>query len=136
MFIPNKTFNAMRLGVVSIIAVLTLVIAGESVLFIKMQQDNKVVLDSLTTRIDKVSIESNSDYRNVSGQQDGMDELLHETIAKVDAQATSIAQLQELTTRTQISVDKLLKNECTPETAIYVLTRDMAAVCRTLGVIP
>jgi len=126
----------MRLGVVSIIAVLTLVIAGESVLFIKMQQDNKVVLDSLTTRIDKVSIESNSDYRNVSGQQDGMDELLHETIAKVDAQATSIAQLQELTTRTQISVDKLLKNECTPETAIYVLTRDMAAVCRTLGVIP
>ncbi len=126
----------MRLGVVSIIAVLTLVIAGESVLFIKMQQDNKVVLDSLTTRIDKVSIESNSDYRNVSGQQDGMDELLHETIAKVDAQATSIAQLQEFTTRTQVSVDKLLKNECTPETAIYVLTRDMAAVCRTLGVIP
>jgi len=136
MFIPNKTFNAMRLGVVSIIAVLTLVIAGESVLFIKMQQDNKVVLDSLTTRIDKVSIESNSDYRNVSGQQDGMDELLHETIAKVDAQATSIAQLQEFTTRTQVSVDKLLKNESTPETAIYVLTRDMAAVCRTLGVIP
>jgi hypothetical protein len=136
MFIPNKTFNAMRLGVVGIIAILTLVIAGESVLFIKMQQDNKVVLDSLTTRIDEVSKESNSDYRNVSGQQDGTSELLYETIAKVDAQAATITQLQEFTTRTQISVDKLLRNECTPETAIYVLTKDMAAVCRTLGVIP
>jgi hypothetical protein len=36
----------------------------------------------------------------------------------------------------QTSVNKLLRNECTPETAIYVLTRDMVAVCRSLGVVP
>jgi hypothetical protein len=136
MFIPNKTFNAMRVGVLGLIATLILVIAGQSVLFVQMQQDNKVVLDSLTLRIEQVAQESNSDYRDVNGEQDGMNELLHETITKVDAQALLITQLQDATARTQTSVDKLLRNECTPETAIYVLTRDMVAVCRSLGVQP
>lgn len=136
MFIPNKTFNAMKVGVLGLIATLILVIAGQSVLFVKMQQDNKMVLDSLTLRIEQVAQESNNDYRDVNGEQDGMNELLHETITKVDAQAVLITQLQDATARTQISVDKLLKNECTPETAIYVLTRDMVAVCRSLGVQP
>lgn len=136
MFIPNKTFNTMRVGVLGLIATLILVIAGQSVLFVQMQQDNKVVLDSLTLRIEQVAQESNSDYRDVNGEQDGMNELLHETITKVDAQALLITQLQDATARTQTSVDKLLRNECTPETAIYVLTRDMVAVCRSLGVVP
>ena len=136
MFIPNKTFNAMRVGVLGLIATLILVIAGQSVLFVQMQQDNKVALDSLTLRIEQVAQESNSDYRDVNGEQDGMNELLHETITKVDAQALLITQLQDATARTQTSVDKLLRNECTPETAIYVLTRDMVAVCRSLGVQP
>ena len=136
MFIPNKTFNAMRVGVLGLIATLILVIAGQSVLFVQMQQDNKVALDSLTLRIEQVAQESNSDYRDVNGEQDGINELLHETITKVDAQALLITQLQDATARTQTSVDKLLRNECTPETAIYVLTRDMVAVCRSLGVQP
>ena len=136
MFIPNKTFNAMRVGVLGLIATLILVIAGQSVLFVKMQQDNKMVLDSLSARIEQVAQESNCDYRDVNGEQDGMNELLHETITKVDAQALLITQLQDATARTQTSVDKLLRNECTPETAIYVLTRDMVAVCRSLGVQP
>ena len=126
----------MRVGVLGLIAALILVIAGESVLFVKMQQDNKVVLDSLTARIEQVAQESNNDYRDVNGEQDGMNELLHETITKVDAQTLLITQLQDATARTQTSVDKLLRNECTPETAIYVLTRDMVAVCRSLGVQP
>ena len=126
----------MRVGVLGLIATLILVIAGQSVLFVKMQQDNKVVLDSLTTRIEQVAQESNNDYRDVNGEQDGMNQLLHETITKVDAQTLLITQLQDATARTQTSVDKLLRNECTPETAIYVLTRDMVAVCRSLGVQP
>jgi len=126
----------MRVGVLGLIATLILVIAGQSVLFVKMQQDNKMVLDSLSARIEQVAQESNSDYRDVNGEQDGMNELLHETITKVDAQALLITQLQDATARTQTSVDKLLRNECTPETAIYVLTRDMVAVCRSLGVQP
>ena len=126
----------MRVGVLGLIATLILVIAGQSVLFVQMQQDNKVALDSLTLRIEQVAQESNSDYRDVNGEQDGINELLHETITKVDAQVVLITQLQDATARTQTSVDKLLRNECTPETAIYVLTRDMVAVCRSLGVQP
>ena len=53
-----------------------------------------------------------------------------------ETQAADIVRLQSDISRIQTSVDKLLKNECTPETAIYVLTRDMVAVCRSLGVQP
>ena len=136
MFIPNKTFNAMRVGVLGIIAALTLVIVGQSVLFVQMQQDNKVTLDSLSARIDLLDEETSDKYKDVNGEQTGMGMLLQETITKVDGQALLIAQLQDATARTQTSVDKLLRNECTPETAIYVLTRDMVAVCRSLGVQP
>lgn len=136
MFIPNKTFNAMKVGVLGLIAALILVIAGESVLFVKMQQENKVVLDSLNTKIQLLAAETMSNYKDVNGEQTGMGMLLQETIQKVNEQSLSIQQLQELTMQTQVSVSKLLKNECTPETAIYVLTRDMVAVCRSLGVQP
>lgn len=136
MFIPNKTFNAMRVGVLGIIAALTLVIVGQSVLFVQMQQDNKVTLDSLSARIDLLDEETSDKYKDVNGEQTGMGMLLQETITKVDGQALLITQLQDATARTQTSVDKLLRNECTPETAIYVLTRDMVAVCRSLGVQP
>ena len=126
----------MRLGVVSIIAALILVIAGQSVLFLKMQQDNKVMLDSLNVKIESLAAETMNNYKDVNGEQTGMGMLLEETIKNVNEQSLSIQQLQELTGQTQVSVSKLLKNECTPETAIYVLTRDMVAVCRSLGVQP
>lgn len=136
MFIPNKTFNAMRVGILGIIAALTLVIVGQSVLFVQMQQSNKVTLDSLSARIDLLDEETSDKYKDVNGEQTGMGMLLQETITKVDGQALLITQLQDATARIQTSVDKLLRNECTPETAIYVLTRDMVAVCRSLGVQP
>ena len=80
MFIPNKTFNAMRVGVLGLIATLILVIAGETVLFVKMQQDNKVVLDSLNAKIELLAAETMSNYKDVDGEQTGMGMLLEETI--------------------------------------------------------
>jgi hypothetical protein len=136
MFIPNKTFNAMRVGVLGLIATLILVIAGESVLFVKMQQDNRVVLDSLTVRVAQIAQATNTRLVQTNSRQNGTEENVINLNKLLETQAVLITQLQDATARTQVSVDKLLKNECTPETAIYVLTRDMVAVCRSLGVQP
>ena len=136
MFIPNKTFNAMRVGVLGLIATLILVIAGESVLFVKMQQDNRVALDSLTVRVAQIAQATNTRLVQTNSRQNGTEENVVNLNKLLETQAVLITQLQDATARTQVSVDKLLKNECTPETAIYVLTRDMVAVCRSLGVQP
>ena len=136
MFIPNKTFNAMRVGVLGLIAALILVIAGESVLFVKMQQENRVALDSLTVRVVLIAQATNTRLVQTNSRQNGTEENVVNLNKLLETQAVLITQLQDATARTQVSVDKLLKNECTPETAIYVLTRDMVAVCRSLGVQP
>ena len=136
MFIPNKTFNAMRVGVLSLIATLILVIAGQSVLFVKMQQDNRVALDSLTVRVAQIAQATNTRLVQTNSRQNGTEENLVNLSKLFETQAADIVRLQADISRIQTSVDKLLKNECTPETAIYVLTRDMVAVCRSLGVQP
>ena len=136
MFIPNKTFNAMRVGVLGIIATLILVIAGQSVLFVQMQQDNRVALDSLTVRVAKIAQATNTRLVETNSRQNGTEENVVNLSKLFETQAADIVRLQADISRIQTSVDKLLKNECTPETAIYVLTRDMVAVCRSLGVQP
>lgn len=136
MFIPNKTYHAMRVGILSVIAGLLVVIAGQTVLYTQLEKETHAMIDSLETKIAKLDKETDAKYYDIDGEQTGLGQLLQETITKVDAQALSIGQLQEFTSKTQGSVDKLLRNECTPETAIYVLTKDMVAVCRSLGVVP
>ena len=136
MFIPNKTFNAMRVGVLGLIATLILVIAGQSVLFVQMQQDNRVALDSLTVRVAKIAQATNTRLVQTNSRQNGTEENVVNLSKLSETQAADIVRLQSDISRIQTSVDKLLKNECTPETAIYVLTRDMVAVCRSLGVQP
>jgi hypothetical protein len=136
MFIPNKTFNAMRVGVLGIIATLILVIAGQSVLFVQLQQDNRVALDSLTVRVATIAQATNTRLVQTNSRQNGTEENVVNLSKLSETQAADIVRLQSDISRIQTSVDKLLKNECTPETAIYVLTRDMVAVCRSLGVQP
>ena len=126
----------MRVGVLGLIATLILVIAGQSVLFVQMQQDNRVALDSLTVRVAKIAQATNTRLVETNSRQNGTEENVVNLSKLFETQAADIVRLQSDISRIQTSVDKLLKNECTPETAIYVLTRDMVAVCRSLGVQP
>jgi uncharacterized protein HemX len=136
MFIPNKTFNAMKVGVLGLIAALILVIAGQSVLFVQMQQDNRVALDSLTVRVAKIAQATNTRLVQTNSRQNGTEEDVTTLGRMFETQSAEIVRMQENISSMQTSVNKLLRNECTPETAIYVLTRDMVAVCRSLGVVP
>jgi len=126
----------MKVGVLGLIATLILVIAGESVLFVKMQQDNKMVLDSLTVRVEQLAQATNTDFVRTNTRQNGTEEDVTTLGKMFETQAAEVVRMQGDIASIQASVNKLLRNECTPETAIYVLTRDMVAVCRSLGVVP
>ena len=136
MFIPNKTYHAIRMVTVAIIAVLVMVIAGQSVLYVKLEQNKQAQVDSLSDVIGHNRTVSDQSFRETDFRQNGAEEQIHELKTAIEALQTSVTELQTSLGATRVSVDKLLKNECTPETAIYVLTRDMVAVCRTLGVLP
>jgi len=136
MFIPNKTYHAMRVVVTAVIAALLVVIAGQTVLYTQLEKDTQVVLDSLSLRIDELGKETRSDFRNTDGRQDGAEEQIFEAKTSIEMLQASVTELQSSLGATRVSVEKLQRNECTPETAIYVLTKDMVAVCRTLGVLP
>lgn len=136
MFIPNKTYQAMRTVTVAIIAVLVMVIAAQSVLYVQLEQEKQLQVDSLSSVVDVNKSSAIQSFRETDFRQNGTEQQLNELKLAIDALQVSVTELQTSLGTTRISVEKLLKNECTPETAIYVLTKDMVAVCRTLGVVP
>ncbi len=136
MFIPNKTYHAIRMVTVAIIAVLVMVIAGQSVLYVQLEQEKQLQVDSLSSVVDVNKSSAIQSFRENDFRQNATEEQINELKQMLEIQLQTVSTLQEQLNRTQVSVDKLLKNECTPETAIYVLTRDMVAVCRSLGVQP
>ena len=136
MFIPNKTYQAMRTVTVAIIAVLVMVIAAQSVLYVQLEQEKQLQVDSLSSVVDVNKSSAVQSFRETDFRQNGTEQQLNELKLAVETLQSSVTELQTSLGATRVSVEKLLKNECTPETAIYVLTRDMVAVCRTLGVLP
>ena len=136
MFIPNKTYQAMRTVTVAIIAVLVMVIAAQSVLYVQLEQEKQLQVDSLSSVVDVNKSSTVQLFRDTDFRQNGTEQQLNELKLAVETLQSSVTELQTSLGATRVSVEKLLKNECTPETAIYVLTRDMVAVCRTLGVLP
>lgn len=136
MFIPNKTYQAIRTVTVGIIAVLVMVIAGQSVLYVQLEQEKQLQIDSLSSVVSVNKSSVSQSLRDTEFRQNSSEGQIAELKKMLEVQLQTVSTLQEQLNRTQTSVDKLLKNECTPETAIYVLTRDMVAVCRTLGVLP
>ena len=136
MFIPNKTYHAIRMVTVAIIAVLVMVIAAQSVLYVQLEQEKQLQVDSLSSVVDVNKSSAIQSFRETDFRQNGTEQQLNELKLAVETLQSSVTELQTSLGATRVSVEKLLKNECTPETAIYVLTRDMVAVCRTLGVLP
>jgi hypothetical protein len=136
MFIPNKTYQAMRTVTLGIIAVLVMVIAAQSVLYVQLEQEKQLQVDSLSSVVDVNKSSAIQSFRETDFRQNGTEQQLNELKLAVETLQSSVTELQASLGATRVSVEKLLKNECTPETAIYVLTKDMVAVCRTLGVLP
>jgi len=112
MFIPNKTFQTIRVVILGVIAILLLAIAGQSVLYIQSVNKNKVMLDSMATHIEAVS----------SDAKTNMSVVLKKT-------NNDVSQIKT-------KVDKLLRNECSAEAAAQMLTKEMVIVCQNLGLIP
>lgn len=136
MFIPNKTFHLIRVVVAVLIAGLVAAILWLTVDLALTERAHVAQVDSLQAVIDTQAVDTQESFRATERRQDGSEQRFNNLEQIVLQQGQVLTEIQGSLAATRVSVEKLLRNECTPETAIYVLTRDMVAVCRTLGVVP
>lgn len=113
MFIPNKTYHAIKTVTVGIIAVLLLVIAGQAVLYLQLANKNKKEIQTLTAQLDSLSI-SSKNFNNVSSGKH----------ATTQTQVTQIKLLSE--TNKQL-IDVLIRNECTMNP--YYMDKRLSELC-------
>jgi hypothetical protein len=100
MFIPNKTFHAIRVSILSVITVLLLVIAVESVLYIQLSQDTNKKLTNLSATLDSISNKTSNKHRIVDNQI--TDAVTSNGINAIDEQLTTNKRLVQI----------LIDNEC------------------------
>lgn len=114
MFIPNKTYQTIRTIVVGIIGLLMLVIVGLSVLYVKQSQENKIILNALTSRVDDFTATTHDDYRGMMSRQNGTDQEVLEL-------KRTVARLQRQLNTTQSSVNMLMRDSVINKRVLEIL---------------
>jgi hypothetical protein len=105
MFIPNKTFHAIRVSILSVITVLLLVIAVESVLYIQLSQDTNKKLTDLSATLDSISNKTSNKHRVVDNQ-------ITDAVTSIREVSTGINVINEQLTTNKRLVQILIDNEC------------------------
>lgn len=105
MFIPNKTYHAIKVGVLSVIATLLLVIVVESVLYFKLVNDTNGKITTLTTQLDSLTNSSQS-FDKVSLNKH------RNTQTQITDAVTSISKLNSSVESNAALIQILIANEC------------------------
>lgn len=136
MFIPNKTLHTIQAVILAVVAALLSAITWKTIEQVRTEKAHAVLVDSLVAVLDTQVVATDVEFRATARRQDTSDERFDNLEKLVMQQGQALTEIQGSLSATRTSVEKLLRNECTPETAIYVLTKDMVAVCRSLGTLP
>lgn len=106
MFIPNKTFHAIRAGILSVIAFLLCIITVASVLYNQSVRSQTAKLNQISARVDSLAnlstrIDANSVNRDTQVQE------------QLTNAETNIKALQSMVDESRTTIKLLIKNECT-----------------------
>lgn len=112
MFIPNKTFHAVRAITLSVIASLSVLIAGGTFFYVKLSQQNEQQIAVLQARIDSLT-SNTSQLKTSSSQQFTVitDDMIT-TQATLTAVDTNVTSLLNDVDALKSSVEMLIRNEC------------------------
>lgn len=120
MFIPNKTYHAIKLGVVSLIAILVLIIVAESVLYFKLLREQNTNLTALTARLDSLSIASTKIDKNSVNRDTQVQSQITDAV-------TQIQDLQSQLVTSNNTIKVLVSNECTVRP--YYMDKRLLEMC-------
>lgn len=131
MFIPNKTLHAIKVVALIIVTALVMVIAGQSVLYIKMAGENKVVLDSLRTQLDTLTTTSQLFDKSSLGKHTTTDRNMHDVQDAVTVLETKVTELEQSVNLLKMSTDMLIVNEC--KVMPYYMDKGLMTTCKNKG---
>lgn len=131
MFIPNKTYHAMKVIILSVIAGLVTIIAGQFVLYMKMAGDNKVMLDSLQVQVDTLTTVTQLFDKKSLGKHTITEHDIREMKTTITELETSVTELQSSVDLLQDAADMLIVNEC--KVMPYYMDKRLLSTCKNKG---
>ena len=124
MFIPNKTINIIKTVALIVLSVLIVVIVGQSVLFIKLQTDNKVTMSTIKTQIDSTKLfDETSLVKHMTTEQK-----LKATQTQVDSLNKELNKLQNSVDGLLFNTQLLINNEC--QVTPYYMDKSLLEICK------
>lgn len=106
MFIPNKTYQAIKVGVLGVISALLLIISAELVLYITLSQKQNEALNKLSVKIDSLENFSNKLDKTSAVRDNNKNQQILKLLNEVE-------KLQSTVKTTNNTVNVLVKNQCT-----------------------
>lgn len=124
MFIPNKTINIIKTVALMILSLLIVVIVGQTVLFIKLENDNKVTMSTIKTQIDSTkSFDETSLVKQTTTEQK-----LKVTQTQVDSLNKELNKLQNSVDGLLFNTQLLINNEC--QVTPYYMDKSLLEICK------
>ena len=109
MFIPNKTYHAIKVGILAIVAVLLLVIAGELVLYINLAKSTDKKIMSLVAQLDTLSTTSKNFNKNSLNKHEAASMMIS---TMENTMTTNVIELRNSIDVAKSTIDILVRNEC------------------------
>ena len=124
MFIPNKTINIIKTVILMILSLLIVVIVGQTVLFIKLETDNKVTMSTIKTQIDSTKLfDETSLMKHTTTEQK-----LKITQTQVDSLNKELSKLQNSVDGLLFNTQLLINNEC--QVTPYYMDKSLLEICK------
>lgn len=124
MFIPNKTINIIKTVALMILSLLIVVIVGQTVLFIKLENDNKATMSVIQTQIDSTKIFDETSLV----KQTTTEQKLKVTQTQVDSLNKQLNKLQNSVDGLLFNTQLLINNEC--QVTPYYMDKSLLEICK------
>ena len=124
MFIPNKTFHAIRAITLSVIASMGVLIAGGSLLYVKMEQQNEKQLAVLQMRLDSL-MQHTKQLKTTSLQ---LNANVYSNTRSLNDASSVITTMTNDISNLESSVNMLIRNEC--KVMPFYMDEKLVAICK------
>lgn len=128
MFIPNKTYHVIKASVLALIVVLLLVISAESVLYLRMLENNKKEIAILTYQIDSLTHKTNVFEISTVNKHNETVTSIAEISMQLSNNANSIKAANDQINTNNRMIDILVSNACKIQP--YYMDKRLMEFCR------
>lgn len=131
MFIPNKTYQAIKVITLCIIAGLVTIIAGQFVLYMEMAASNKKALTAIQTKLDTLAVTTKIFDSNSSQKHTVTATQITDAVTAITVLETKVTEMEQSVNLLKLSTDMLIVNEC--KVMPYYMDKGLLATCKNKG---